>query len=92
MTMQEAFTQFEQWKILKTPLRITVMEPGQPTQVLMCRVYGHDEDIWTVGVVGQEAHSYQNFDVADAVFSRDSSKLVATRGVGSWLVFDESLS
>jgi small ligand-binding sensory domain FIST len=86
----EAFEKFETWRKSKTSLKVTVIVGGKPTDVLMGRIFGVDPDAGQIGVSNPLVmHSAVAFDVEDAEFSVESSRLVATRNESDWIIFEE---
>jgi hypothetical protein len=86
----EAFEKFERWKNSKTSLKVTVIIKDSPTETLMGRVFAVDPEASQVGLSNPLVmHSFAAFDVGDAEFSIEESRLVATRDESDWIVFEE---
>jgi hypothetical protein len=86
----EAFGKLETWRKAKTSLKVTLYVSGESPEVLMGRIFCVDPDAWQIGVSNPLVmHSSAAFDVEDAEFSIEESRLVATRNEADWIVFEE---
>lgn len=86
----EAFEKFEMWRNSKTSLKVTVIVGGKTTEVLMGRIFCADSDASQIGLLNPLVmHSSVAFDVEDASFSIEESRLVATRNESDWIIFEE---
>jgi hypothetical protein len=86
----EAFEKFEMWRKSKTSLTVTVIVEGKTADVLMGRIFGVDSEASQVGLSNPLVmHSALCFDVEDASFSIEESRLVATRNESDWVIFEE---
>jgi hypothetical protein len=84
----EAFEKFETWRKGKTWLNVTVIERGKPPDNLLVRIAALDEDATLVGVAGKVMHSWASFDVGEAEFSLEPSRVVVSRDDLEWLIFE----
>lgn len=85
----EAFEKFETWKKLKTSLRVTLIIGGKTTEVLMGRIFGVDPEASQVGLSNPLVmHSFVAFDLGEASFSIEDSRLTATRNDSDWIDFE----
>ena len=89
ISSSQAFKQFWIWQKLKSPLRVTLIDEGKPTEVLFVRIYSADDEAALVGVVGERMHSFSTFTLEGAEFSFEGSRLVATRNEADWLIFED---
>jgi len=86
----EAFDKFETWKNSKTPLRVTLIVGGKTGDVLVGTIIATDSEASHVGISNRLVmHSFAGFDVEDAEFSIEDSRLVATRNESDWIIFEE---
>ena len=86
----EAFSKFEQWKKLRTPLKVTAIAQGRPTDVFIAKVIGVDSEASQVLISNPLVmHSAACFDVEESVFIIEPSRLTATRNESDWIVFEE---
>jgi len=86
----EAFEKFEMWKNSKTSLKVTMIVDGKPGDVLMGRIFHAESETSLVGLSNPLVmHSFARFDVEDAEFSIEDSRLVATRNESDWIIFEE---
>ncbi len=86
----EAFARFEMWKNLSTPLRVTIIERGEPEVVLSGRIDVIDEDALQVGLIGSDRR-FGTFDVGEAEFSIEDARIVVSRENVEWLIFETEL-
>ncbi len=85
----EAIEKFDMWRKTKTSLKVTVIVGGKTTEVLMGRIFGVDSEAWQIGLSNPLVmHSAVAFDVEDASFSIEESRLTATRNESDWIVFE----
>jgi hypothetical protein len=84
----EAFEKFSIWKKLKTPLRVTVIVGGTIEDVVLCKIFGVDEEASQVGIVRDKDWS-RAIDVEDATFALESGRITATRNESDWIIFEE---
>lgn len=85
----EAFEKFSIWHKLKTPLRVTSIVNGKTESVLSALIFALDPDASQVGIGIPATRSVSAFDVEDATFTVEDSRVVATRNESDWLVFEE---
>jgi hypothetical protein len=86
----EAFEKFGMWKKAKTSLKATVIVGGKTIDVLMGRIFGVDPEASQGGLSNPLVmHSFIAFDVEDAEFSVEESRVVVTRNESDWVVFEE---
>jgi hypothetical protein len=85
----EAFEKFSTWNRRRTWLNVTVIEREKPEEDLFVRIGGVDEEASLIGVVGEEMHSWANFDVGEAEFSVEPRRVVVSRDDVEWLIFEE---
>ena len=86
----ETFERFSKWKNSRTPLKVTVIERGQPEDTYSGRIDTTDSVAGLVGIcIGVK--SYRTFDVGDAVFSIEPDRVVVARDDVEWLVFEEEV-
>jgi hypothetical protein len=85
----DAFEKFSTWKNDKAWLKVTVIERGQPEDVLSLRIFRLDEDLSLVNVRGKTPHSFGQFDVTGAEFSWEPGRMVVSRDDMEWLIFEE---
>lgn len=84
----EAFEKFYLWKYRKITLKVTVIVGGQVENVVVCTIFGVDENASQVGITTGRDWA-QALDLEQATFSIESSRVVATRNESDWLVFEE---
>jgi hypothetical protein len=86
----EAFEKFETWKNSKTSLKVTVIVGGRTADVLMGRLFHVGSEESQVGLSNPLVmHSFVAFDLEEASFSIEESRLTATRNESDWIVFEE---
>jgi hypothetical protein len=88
LSSSEAFEKFSTWKNSKTWLNVTVIERGQPEDVLPLRIFGLDEDSSHIDVVSDTPHSFGQFDVTGAEFFWEPGRMVVSREDVEWLIFE----
>lgn len=77
---KEAFEKFASWKILKTSLRVTVIEKGKTSSVLTGVIDAIDPVASQVGLaLGTKIYA-DPFDIEDSVFSIEHKRVTVTRG------------
>lgn len=84
----EAFKKFSIWKNRKTSLRVTVIVEGTVEDVVVCEIFGVDEEASQVGIV-RDKHWSRAIDVEGATFSVEPTRVTATRNESDWIVFEE---
>jgi len=89
LSSSEAFEKFSIWKNSKIWLNVTVIERGQPEDVLPLRIIRLDEESSLVNVIGRVAHTFGLFDVTGAEFSWEPGRMVVSREDVEWLIFEE---
>lgn len=86
----DAFEKFSMWRRLKTLLKVTVMVDGKVERVFPSSlIFGLDPEASQVGIGITATRSVTAFDVEDATFSVEETRVVATRNTSDWLVFEE---
>ncbi len=84
----EAFEKFWTWKNRKTSVKVTVIVAGQVENVVLCKIFGVDEEASQVGISTGRDWA-RAIDLEGAEISVEPGKVVATRNDSDWIVFEE---
>jgi hypothetical protein len=88
---QEAFQRFFEWKLSKTPLRLTVIEKGKLPHELIVQIIAVDDQVFQVSFLTIQELVPRVIDFTDSTFRIGKRVLEAERPTGDYLALSVQL-